>query len=337
MQRRHLEDPLPVTQLVAGHLENDRQRLDHENPADAHQQDLLLNKDGDHAHAAAQRKRPYIAHEDLGRVRVVPQKAQRSARHGAAEYRQLARSGQPHQVQIFCELSMAAGVRQHRHGPGGDDHQPDREAIQSIGQVHGVGTANQDEGDKQEEEDKRERVGERVAKEGVDDKTGLEALEERHVHRRRVAPVRPQYQQKHAHRQRHHALRRELAPAGDAEVLVFANLGVVVPKPDRAEGHDAEDRDPDIGVGEVRPQQRGHHNGDDDQHAAHGGRAGLLLVRARAFLADHLADLELAQLRNQPRPQKQAQKQRRHAGECRPKRDEPEYAERAEVVIELFV
>ena len=33
-----------------------------------------------------------------------------------------------------------------------------------------------------------------------------------------------------------------------------------------------------------------------DQHAAHGRRTGLFLVRLRAFLADVLADLKFAQL-----------------------------------------
>jgi hypothetical protein len=118
---------------------------------------------------------------------------------------------------------------------------------------------------------------------------------------------------------------------------VFADLGVVVPKADRAEGHDAEDRDPDVGVGQVRPQQRGHHDGDDDQDPAHGRRSGLLLVRLGAFLANDLPDLELAQLPNQPGPQNQTQKQRGEAGKRGAKGDETENAQRAEVMIELFV
>ena len=57
----------------------------------------------------------------------------------------------------------------------------------------------------------------------------------------------------------------------------------------------------------------------------------------RAFLADVLADLKLAQLADQPRPQRDAQEQRREAGESRAERDVAEDAERADVAVKLFV
>ncbi len=43
-----------------------------------------------------------------------------------------------------------------------------------------------------------------------------------------------------------------------------------------------------------------------DEHAAHGGRAGLLQVRLRPVLANVLADLELAQLLDHPGPMNSA-------------------------------
>ena len=58
---------------------------------------------------------------------------------------------------------------------------------------------------------------------------------------------------------------------------------------------------PDEGIGQVAPQQRGQKDGDADEHAAHGGRAGLLLVVLGAVFADVLADLKLAQLLNHVR------------------------------------
>ena len=46
------------------------------------------------------------------------------------------------------------------------------------------------------------------------------------------------------------------------------------------------------------------------------GVPAFLLVRLRPFLADMLADLEFAQLADQPRAEDDAQEQRRQAGEC---------------------
>jgi hypothetical protein len=192
MQGRHFEDALAAAQLVAAYLENHRQSLDDEDSADADQQDLLLDQDCDHAHAAPERQRADVAHENLGGMRVVPEKTQRCAGHGAAEYRQLARARQAHQIQILGELGVAAGVGQHGHGRGGDDHQADRQAVEAVREVDRVRAADQNERDKEEEEDKREGIGERVADQGLNHQTGLEALEEGHVHRRRVHPVRAQ-------------------------------------------------------------------------------------------------------------------------------------------------
>ncbi len=47
------------------------------------------------------------------------------------------------------------------------------------------------------------------------------------------------------------------------------------------------------------------------------------------FFADVLPDLKFAQLVDQPRPQRDAQEQRRQAGECRAEGGVPEDAERA--------
>ena len=57
----------------------------------------------------------------------------------------------------------------------------------------------------------------------------------------------------------------------------------------------AKHRDPDEAVAQVGPQQSWDHDGDRDQQAAHGGRAGFFLMSLGAFFADVLADLKFAQ------------------------------------------
>src|SRR5260370_32494501 len=93
MQRGHLEDAF-LAQLVGSDLQDDREALNHEYPTDKRQQELLFN---DHSHGAdssAQRKRANVTHEDLRRMRVIPEKADTGPDHGAAEDRQL--GGLPH-------------------------------------------------------------------------------------------------------------------------------------------------------------------------------------------------------------------------------------------------
>ena len=115
------------------------------------------------------------------------------------------------------------------------------------------------------------------------------------------------------------------------------DFGVVVDETDSAVGQQREDRDPHIGVAQVRPEQRGNHDGDNDQHAAHGGGAGFLLVRLGSIFADVLADLKLAQLADQPGAQRDAEEQRGQAGERGAGGDVAEDAEPRDQRRQLFV
>ena len=80
---------LPVSLNEATWID-DRQRLEHEDAADDHQQQLLLDQDRDGAERGAERQRSDVAHEDLRRVGVVPEEPERGADQRAAEDRQLA-------------------------------------------------------------------------------------------------------------------------------------------------------------------------------------------------------------------------------------------------------
>ena len=108
-----------------------------------------------------------------------------------------------------------------------------------------------------------------------------------------------------------------LAPAADAEVLVLGDLGVVVQETNSAVSHQGEDGDPDVGIAQVRPEERGDDDGNNDEDAAHGGRACFFLMGFRPFLTDVLSDLELAELMDQPGSEGNAEEQRRQARERR--------------------
>ena len=70
-------------------------------------------------------------------------------------------------------------------------------------------------------------------------------------------------------------------------------------------------------------------DGDDDQRAAHGRRAGLGQMRARPVVAHHLADLVARQARDHRRARPAAPAQRRHHRQDRAQRQVREHVKRA--------
>src|ERR1700749_4561551 len=84
MDGRHLENSF-LAQLVGSDLQDDRERFDDKYAADEGQQELLFDHDRDRADRASKSERAYVAHEDLGGMRVVPEKSDGGADHGAAE------------------------------------------------------------------------------------------------------------------------------------------------------------------------------------------------------------------------------------------------------------
>ena len=73
--------------LKLEHLQDHRERLDHEDAADEEQQQLDLQHDRHRGDRAAQRHRAGVAHEHLGRERVEPEEADRGADQRRADER----------------------------------------------------------------------------------------------------------------------------------------------------------------------------------------------------------------------------------------------------------
>ena len=130
-----------------------------------------------------------------------------------------------------------------------------------------------------------------------------------------------QQHQHQSHRQRYGDLRAHFVAGQQAVVGVTRDLQVVVREPDRAERGRRQDRDPDVHVGQVRPEQRGQQGGRQDEQTAHGRRTRLRAVRRRPLVPNHLTDLELAKRANQPGPEQQADGQGRQARGGGAKRD----------------
>ena len=150
MQRSHFEDTL-LAQFIASYLENDADCLEHEDAPDKRQQQLLLDHHGNRADGAAQGERAHVAHENLRRVGVVPEKADAGADHGAAEDGDFADHRHALQFEIIGEDGIAAHVGKHGERRRSDDGATDGQPIQPVGEVHRVAGADDDQGDEDDE------------------------------------------------------------------------------------------------------------------------------------------------------------------------------------------
>src|SRR6516225_3791941 len=97
LERGHLEDPAPG-QLVRPRHDDHREDDDHEQAAQDHEQQLGLCAHGQPGEHAAERDRPGVAHEDLGRRGVPPQEAKAGAEHRPGDHREVERV--PHRVAL---------------------------------------------------------------------------------------------------------------------------------------------------------------------------------------------------------------------------------------------
>ena len=133
-----------------------------EDAADEEQQDFLFDQHRHHGHGAAEAERTDVAHEDLGRMRVVPEEAEAGAGHGAAEDGELGGARVARELQILGKLRVAAGVGEDREGAGGDHHEADGEAVQAVGEVDGVGREDHHQRHEDAEGRDAEHVGPRI-------------------------------------------------------------------------------------------------------------------------------------------------------------------------------
>ena len=91
-------------------------------------------------------KRAGIAHEDQRGRRVEPQKAETGADQRAADHRKLAGPLHEMDLQIVGEQHVADEIGDEAEGGGGDHHRHDGQAVETVGQVHRIAGADNDEG-----------------------------------------------------------------------------------------------------------------------------------------------------------------------------------------------
>src|ERR1022692_786526 len=171
----------------------------------------------------------------------------------------------------------------------------------------------------------------------LDDKIRMELLEEWHDQAGGIFSPVLERDQSHGNNDTRGNLISELGPSGEAKVAAMNHLQIVVGEADGGEGDCRKDDDPNEGIRQIRPKQSGHQDCNRDQQSTHGGSAGLFLMRLRAFFANVLADLKLAQTLNHDRTDNQSCKKCGEAGERRAEGQITEDAEGRKVMKELQI
>ena len=270
VQRRHQKDAF-ARHLERDDLDDDGEGLDHEEAAHDERGDLGLGEDGERRKGRAQGERPRVAHKDRGGVAVVPEEADQGARERARVHRQ-----------------VGLVVRKGDHGHHQHDHQhaAARETVEAVGQVDRVGEARHQQKDKQHVEPGHKDVvprdvelrGEHAEVDGKAAGKLDEGRDVAHIDRAQAEGDRDEDEASH------------LLRGGESQrACVGDGLDVV----EQAQGAREERRR--HGQDEVgRPfglQRRGNQRTDEDDDAAHRGRALLDEVGARAVGAHLLADV----------------------------------------------
>ena len=221
-------------------------------------------------------------------------------------------------LQVVGENRVADQIRNAEEARRRDHHWADGEPVETVGQVHRIAGADDDE----HAEDRKE-----VAE--VDD----HLLE--HRQRQRRGEIRPtEARDRDASGDRDHRFEGEPERAGKTGRGLARDLQIIVIEADQAETERHREHDPDVGVARIGPQHRRHHDAAKDHQPAHGRRTGLAdEMRLWPVAADRLAlALPQPQMIDDPRAEQEYEDQRRQqraAGSHREITEDVEDRERA--------
>src|SRR4029077_6306373 len=230
MNRRHGKDAA-AGQFKTQHLQNHRDRFDHENTAHHHQEQFLLTTDRDHTDHAADGERSGIAHKNFCRIAVKPKKSKAGANQRRADNRQLAGEWIKRNLQVFRDAKISGRIRKqgigkrYRHGAS------DSEAVQAVGQIDRVGRSNNNERKKQEGKPSHVR----------DDRR----FEKWQVKRTRLHLEQRTGKKDGGDDDRENDLEKQFKSATDAGRFFLRNLQVIICKSDRTQRKHAEQSEPD--------------------------------------------------------------------------------------------
>ena len=246
--------------------------------------DFVLGQDRERAESASERERADVAHEDARRIGVEPEEADARAGHRRAEDGELAGALDVRDEQVVGDVEpldhQSGEVREQEEGERADDGGPDGEPVEPVGQVDRVaGADDDDEGEREVQPPGQDRA------EGahLDEGNGQARIEQQ-VRMQQPAP--PVDEEHRDHAQEDQRLPEELLAAGQALRVALGELQPVVGEPDQAVAEREHQRRPHQPVRQIGEEKGADQQRPEDQPAAHGRRAALLLVRRGRVLAD---------------------------------------------------
>ncbi len=107
-------------------------------------------------------------------------------------------------------------------------------------------------------------------------------------------------EQDEAGRESNGNLDRKFIPGPDADPILVPYLYIVIPETQDSKGQGRQQNDPDVGNREIRPEERGDHDGGNDEAATHRGSPILHEMSRRNIFPDDLLHLKGLQLPDQP-------------------------------------
>ena len=300
----------------------------------------MLHANRHRAKTPAQRQRSRVAHEHLRGRRIVPEEAKPPANQRTHHYGKLRRSRRRRQQQVVGKARRPRRIGDETERRARDHHLADGQAIQTVREVHRIARTHDHERAERDE--------------AVDRQVEHEVFQERQREARRKARLGRRRQRAARQRRRCRLLRVVRDPEhrdpGDHELhqephlarkprrALLGDLLIVVDEADAAEADRHKQHDPDVLVFEIAPQQRAGKNAEQDEEAAHGGRALLRLVAFRAVGADRLTlALPRAQPRDHGRAKQHCQDQPRRERQRHAEGDETEQVHRALIGRKEFV
>ena len=268
VQRRHLEQSLPMGQLEIANLQDHAHRHAEWDDGNDRQQSPLPGHQGHHRQGGSKGKRTGITHEELRRMHVEPQKTEQRPNQGEAE------AGQEGLPLDQCDPTVG------RKSRGRDQAcQP----IQAVCQVDSVG-----------ETDDQERCDGYVP-----DAYGDLAFDARQVQigdLEEIAQTVGRYQGKNHLEDEFCACPHPYSSSAAAQpfpIVHRTQQGIDHQNAHRQDHRAAREVETDQGA---RIQKHGdQHNRQDDHHAPHGWGAQFCKVPFGSFYTDRLADFEIAQ------------------------------------------
>ena len=218
-------EPQQACQLERRHLQHHRKRLDYEDAAHDEEHDFLPHDDRDRPERRPKRQRAHVAHENLGRVCVEPEKCEPRAGDRTTEDRELPGAGNKRKSQVFGKHGVARNISKQSERAADHHGRHDREAVQAIGEIHGIARAHDHEIGHRDETKRAQRIANLLEK--GHDEHGL----------RRQVGVQGQVRSRH---QPHHRLPEKLGSRRKALGVTSHHLAKIVDPSDRPKT----DRDP---------------------------------------------------------------------------------------------